>query len=150
MLTLMSSPSPIQQLDFESSPMFLRRTSTDSPLNDDEEDDGGFLEGMDNMEVRHLHTEFLLLKKSTKPLFFFLRCFITSPFFISQFYLHQAPKILTICDLQDESRMPMPMGMAFLLMAPLVTDGSGEDSVSLSAMCSLVYCMSDVLEEPWM
>ncbi|KAL3049507.1 hypothetical protein OYC64_008875 [Pagothenia borchgrevinki] len=72
---MFSSPPPIQQLDFfESSPMFLRRTSTDSPLNDE---DDGFLEVMDD-------------------------------------------------NMEDDSRMPM--GMASLLTAPLVTDSSGEDS----------------------
>lgn len=42
----------MQQLDFhDSSPVFLRRSSTASSLNDDEDD--GFLEVLDdNMEVR--------------------------------------------------------------------------------------------------
>lgn len=47
-----SSPPPVEQLDFyDSSPMFLRRSSLTSSLNDDEDD--GFLEILDdNMEVR--------------------------------------------------------------------------------------------------
>lgn len=47
---LMFSPPPVQQLDFcDSSPMFLRRSSLTSSLNDDEDD--GFLEVLDdNME----------------------------------------------------------------------------------------------------
>ncbi|XP_034715016.1 M-phase inducer phosphatase 2 [Etheostoma cragini] len=69
---MFSSPTPIQQLDFQdSSPMFLRRSS----LNDDEDD--GFLDVMDD---------------------------------------------------QMENDSGMPMGMASLLTAPLVADGSGEDS----------------------
>lgn len=46
-----SSPPPVQELDFyDSSPMFLRRSSLTSSLNDD--DDDGFLEVLDdNMEV---------------------------------------------------------------------------------------------------
>ncbi|XP_074516384.1 M-phase inducer phosphatase 2 isoform X1 [Sebastes fasciatus] len=47
---MFSSPPPIQQLDFfDSSPMFLRRSSPTASLNDDEDD--GFLEVLDdNME----------------------------------------------------------------------------------------------------
>lgn len=47
-----SSPPPVQQLEFfDSSPMFLRRSSLTSSLNDDEDD--GFLDVLDdNMEVR--------------------------------------------------------------------------------------------------
>ncbi|XP_044022738.1 M-phase inducer phosphatase 2 [Siniperca chuatsi] len=47
---MFSSPPQIQQLDFyDSSPMFLRRSSLTSPLNDDEDD--GFLDVLDdNME----------------------------------------------------------------------------------------------------
>uniref|UniRef100_A0A8C2ZP63 M-phase inducer phosphatase n=1 Tax=Cyclopterus lumpus TaxID=8103 RepID=A0A8C2ZP63_CYCLU len=73
---MFSSPPPIQQLDFySSSPMFLRRSSPTSPLNDDEDD--GFLDVLDD---------------------------------------------------NMESDAGMPMGMASLLTAPLVTDSSGEDS----------------------
>ncbi|TDG99174.1 hypothetical protein EPR50_G00208840 [Perca flavescens] len=44
---MFSSPTPIQQLDFQdSSPMFLRRSSPTSSLNDDEDD--GFLDVMDD------------------------------------------------------------------------------------------------------
>lgn len=48
----LSSPPPVQHLQFsDSSPMFLRRSSLTSSLNDDEDD--GFLDIMDdNMEVR--------------------------------------------------------------------------------------------------
>lgn len=47
---MFSSPPPIQQLDFQdTSPMFLRRSSLTSSLNEDEDD--GFLEALDdNME----------------------------------------------------------------------------------------------------
>lgn len=46
---MLSSPTPVQQLDFHDSPMLLRRSSLTSSLNDDEDD--GFLEVMDdNME----------------------------------------------------------------------------------------------------
>ncbi|XP_075963501.1 M-phase inducer phosphatase 2 [Anarhichas minor] len=70
------SPPPIQQLDFfDSSPMFLRRSSPTSSLNDDEDD--GFLDVLDD---------------------------------------------------NMENNCGMPMGMASLLTAPLVTDSSGEDS----------------------
>ncbi|XP_031733256.1 M-phase inducer phosphatase 2 isoform X3 [Anarrhichthys ocellatus] len=70
------SPLPIQQLDFfDSSPMFLRRSSPTSSLNDDEDD--GFLDVLDD---------------------------------------------------NMENNCGMPMGMASLLTAPLVTDSSGEDS----------------------
>ncbi|XP_029317178.1 M-phase inducer phosphatase 2 isoform X2 [Cottoperca gobio] len=73
---MFSSPPPIQQLDFfESSPMFLRRSSPTSPVNDDEADDG-FLEVLDD-------------------------------------------------NMENDSGMPM--GMASLLTAPLVTD-AGEGS----------------------
>uniref|UniRef100_UPI0037E85179 M-phase inducer phosphatase 2 isoform X2 n=1 Tax=Semicossyphus pulcher TaxID=241346 RepID=UPI0037E85179 len=71
-----SSPPPIQQLDFQdSSPMFLRRSSLTSSLNDD--DDDGFLEVLDD-------------------------------------------------NMENDSGMPM--GMASLLHAPLVSDRIGEDS----------------------
>lgn len=48
----LSSPPPVQHLQFsDSSPMFLRRSSPTSSLNDDEDD--GFQDIMDyNMEVR--------------------------------------------------------------------------------------------------
>lgn len=46
---MLSSPTPVQQLDFHDSPMLLRRSSLTSSLNDEEDD--GFLEVMDdNME----------------------------------------------------------------------------------------------------
>ncbi|KAK2814700.1 hypothetical protein Q5P01_000633 [Channa striata] len=45
---LLSSPLPVQELDFnDSSPMFLRRSSLTSSLNDDDEDDG-FLDVLDD------------------------------------------------------------------------------------------------------
>lgn len=45
---MFSSPSPTQQLDFyDSSPVFLRRSSLTSSQNDDDEDDG-FLDVLDN------------------------------------------------------------------------------------------------------
>ncbi|XP_076604053.1 M-phase inducer phosphatase 2 [Chaetodon auriga] len=43
---MLSSPPPVQQLDFCDSPMFLRRSSLTSSLNDDEDD--GFLDVMDD------------------------------------------------------------------------------------------------------
>uniref|UniRef100_A0A146ZY34 M-phase inducer phosphatase n=1 Tax=Fundulus heteroclitus TaxID=8078 RepID=A0A146ZY34_FUNHE len=45
---MLSSPPPVQQLDYDSSPVFLRRSSLTSSLNDDEDD--GFLDVLDNME----------------------------------------------------------------------------------------------------
>lgn len=53
-----SSPPPIQQLDFcDSSPLFLRRSSLTSSLDDE---DDGFLEVLDdNMEVRPLSLAFM-------------------------------------------------------------------------------------------
>ena len=53
-LLQLSSPPPAQELDFyDSSPMFLRRSSLTSSLNDDDDDDG-FLDVLDdNMEVSH-------------------------------------------------------------------------------------------------
>lgn len=55
-----SSPSPVQQLEFhDSSPMSLRRSS----LNDDDDDDDGFLDSLDdNMEVRAYVFEILSKK----------------------------------------------------------------------------------------
>uniref|UniRef100_A0A3B3VLU7 M-phase inducer phosphatase n=1 Tax=Poecilia latipinna TaxID=48699 RepID=A0A3B3VLU7_9TELE len=48
---MLSSPPPIQQLEYDSSPVFLRRSSLTSSLNDDEDD--GFLDVLDdNMVVR--------------------------------------------------------------------------------------------------
>ncbi|XP_035529525.1 M-phase inducer phosphatase 2-like [Morone saxatilis] len=71
---MLSSPPPIQQLDFCDSPMFLRRSSLTTSLDDE---DDGFLEVLDD-------------------------------------------------NMEDDSGMPM--GMASLLTAPLVTDSIGEDS----------------------
>lgn len=46
---MLSSPPPVQQLGYDSSPIFLRRSSLTSSLNDDEDD--GFLDVLDdNME----------------------------------------------------------------------------------------------------
>ncbi|KAM9842866.1 M-phase inducer phosphatase 2 [Aulostomus maculatus] len=74
---MLSSPPPMQQLDlYDSSPMFLRRSSLTSSLNDNEEDDG----------------------------------------------------FLDILDDNMENTSAMPMGMAILLTAPLVSDTVGEDS----------------------
>lgn len=72
---MFSSPPPIQQLDFcDSSPLFLRRSSLTSSLDDE---DDGFLEVLDD---------------------------------------------------NMENNSGMPMGMASLLTAPLVSDSAGEDS----------------------
>lgn len=72
---MFSSPPPVLQLDFYDSPMFQRRSSLTSSLNDDEDD--GFLDVMDD---------------------------------------------------SMENDSGMPMGMASLLTAPLVSDSTGEDS----------------------
>uniref|UniRef100_A0A3B3XD76 M-phase inducer phosphatase n=1 Tax=Poecilia mexicana TaxID=48701 RepID=A0A3B3XD76_9TELE len=45
----LSSPPPIQQLEYDSSPVFLRRSSLTSSLNDDEDD--GFLDVLDDNMV---------------------------------------------------------------------------------------------------
>lgn len=72
---MFSSPPPIQQLDFcDSSPLFLRRSSLTSSLDDE---DDGFLDVLDD---------------------------------------------------NMENNSGMPMGMASLLTAPLVSDSTGEDS----------------------
>ncbi|XP_036928227.1 M-phase inducer phosphatase 2 [Acanthopagrus latus] len=72
---MFSSPPPIQQLDFcDSSPLFLRRSSLTSSLDDE---DDGFLDVLDD---------------------------------------------------NMENNSGMPMGMASLLTAPLVSDSVGEDS----------------------
>ncbi|KAM7376344.1 hypothetical protein PAMP_006085 [Pampus punctatissimus] len=73
---MLSSPPPVQQLEFhDSSPMFLRSSSLTNSLNDDEDD--GFLEVLDD-------------------------------------------------NMENDSGMPM--GMASLLTAPLVTDSTSEHS----------------------
>ncbi|KAM9340734.1 M-phase inducer phosphatase 2 [Symphorus nematophorus] len=73
---MLSSPPPVQQLDFhDSSPMFLRRSSLTSSLNDEEDD--GFLDVLDD-------------------------------------------------NMENDSGIPM--GMASLLTAPLVSDSTAEDS----------------------
>lgn len=93
----------MEQLDsYDSSPMFLRRSSLTSSLNDEEDD--GFLEILDdNMEVRR------------RP----RGCPALGPLVGS---------VTTLVLVQDDSGMPM--GMANLLTAPLVADSAAEDSVS--------------------
>lgn len=74
---MFSSPPSVQQLDFyDSSPMFLRRSSPTSSLNNDDDDDG----------------------------------------------------FLDVLDDNMENDSGMPLGMASLLTAPLVTDSTVEDS----------------------
>lgn len=93
----------MQQLDFsDSSPMFLRRSSNASSLNDDEDD--GFLDVLDDhMEVRRPRLD--------RPVVGRLGC-----------------SVILFALLQEDSGMPM--GMASLLTAPLVADSAAEDSVS--------------------
>ncbi|KAK2809771.1 hypothetical protein Q5P01_000493 [Channa striata] len=96
-LTL-SSPLPVQQLDFnDSSPVFLRRSSLTSSLNDDDEDDGfhGCARRQRGDEAFHLH----------------IHATITHLDMFNNF--------------QNDSEMLT--GMSSLLIAPLVTDSTGED-----------------------
>lgn len=159
-----SSPPPIQQLDFcDSSPLFLRRSSLTSSLDDE---DDGFLEVLDdNMEVRPLsltfmkRTHLLSLRifqngfwyiwnhslpwenrdhtltgftesQNSYSLLFKLRSHMISLWW-SVLYLSDD----TAFHLQNNSGMPM--GMASLLTAPLVSDSAGEDSVSLNLVAEM-------------
>lgn len=107
---LCSPPPAPQQLDpYDSSPLFLRRSSLTSSLNDEDEDDG-FLEILDDhgLEVPPPHTQ--------RPVVGRLR-------------------VTTFVPPQDDSGMPM--GMESLLTAPLVADGAA-DSVSWKVILNLV------------
>lgn len=118
----LSSPPPVQQLEFyDSSPMFLRRSS----FTNDDDDDDGFQDALnDNMEVRpfYLHWHPWIYVVFFVHFHHLLLCTIS---------LQNVELSLIICHFQNDSEMPM--GMASLLTAPLVADSIAEDSVRIRA-----------------
>ncbi len=144
----LSSPSPVQQLEFHDSPLFLRRSSLTSSLNDDEDD--GFLDVLDdNMEVRpcllHCHAwkywlNGLYCKFCLSEITVSLRDIQGIKLSIKEQLLLSALSLSDKTHCHPQSDSSMPMGMASLLTAPLVADSTGEDSVSLSVVAKMFLC----------